>query len=166
MIAALFAVDSIGGMGWKGSMPWPSNKDDMKWFKTSTQNQIVVMGKKSWDSPDMPKPLPGRANIVFTNNFFECDSIEQVRGDVCEALLNIKRNNQKKNIFVIGGANLLLQSRPVLERAYITKIPGEYLSDVQIDVSSFLEGMTLFQKVNLGSCVVEEYHNAAISRSS
>ncbi len=166
MIAAVFAVDDIGGMGWDGSMPWPHNKDDMKWFKTITQNQIVVMGKKSWESPDMPKPLPGRHNVVFTNNFFECDDIEQIRGDVCEALSSIKKSNRRKNVFVIGGPNLLLQSRPVLEKIYLTRIPGEYLNDTSIDLETFLSGMTLKQTINLGSCKVEEYHNETISSST
>lgn len=166
MIAALFAVDEIGGMGWKGSMPWPNNKDDMKWFKTTTQGQIVVMGKKTWESPDMPTPLPGRSNVVFTNNFFDCDEIEQIRGDVCEALVTLQRHHRKKNIFVIGGPNLLLQSKPVLEKMYITRIPGEYLNDTSLNISSFLEDFTLGQSMNLGSCTVEEYINETISSST
>jgi dihydrofolate reductase len=164
MIAGLFAVDAVGGMGWQGSMPWPNNPDDMKWFKATTQNQIVVMGKKTWDSPDMPSPLPGRHNVVFTNNFFECDEIEQVKGDVCEALVSIKSANKKKNIFVIGGPNLLMQSRPVLERVYVTRIQGEYLNDTHLNINDFLTGMRLHQTVNLGSCIVEEYHNETIPR--
>lgn len=166
MIAAMFAVDDVGGMGWKGSMPWPNNPDDMKWFKATTQNQIVVMGKRTWESPDMPSPLPGRLNVVFTNNFFEQDDVEQIRGDVCEALKSLKQHNKKKNIFVIGGPNLLVQSKPVLERVYLTKIPGEYLNDTHINLKDFLDGMVLKQTVNLGSCIVEEYHNETISRSS
>ena len=47
MIAALFAVDEVFGMGHQGRLSWPSNSDDMKWFKTTTQNQIVVMGRKT-----------------------------------------------------------------------------------------------------------------------
>ena len=165
MIAALFAVDSVGGIGWKGSMPWPHNPDDMKWFKDTTQSQIVVMGRRTWDSPDMPSPLPGRVNVLFTQNFIPRDDIEQIRGDVCNALESIKHSNKKKNIFVIGGANLLEQSRPVLERIYLTRIPGEYLSDVKLDVAKFLEGMSLHQTINLGTCTVEEYHNETISPS-
>jgi len=114
----------------------------------------------------MPKPLPGRHNVVFTNEFFEQDDIEQIRGDVCEALKTIKQHNKKKNVFVIGGPNLLLQSKPILERVYITRVPGEYLNDTQINITDFLEGLTLHQTVNLGSCIVEEYHNETISRST
>ena len=166
MIAALFAVDNIGGMGWKGSLPWPHNRDDMKWFKTITQDQIVVMGRRTWESPDMPSPLPGRLNVLFTNKFIERDDVEQIKGDVCEALKSLKQLNKRKNIFIIGGPNLLLQSKPVLDRIYVTKIQGEFLSDTQINLSEYLDGMTLHQTINLGSCSVEEYHNEAISRST
>jgi dihydrofolate reductase len=165
MIAALFAVDEVGGMGNKGSLSWPNNKDDMMWFKTTTQGQIVVMGRRTWDSPDMPKPLPGRFNVIFTNDFFEADDVEQVKGDVCEALKALKHHHKKKNIFVIGGPNLLLQSKPVLERVYITRIKGEFINDTFINVNDFLEGMTLKDTINLGSCIVEEYHNETIQPS-
>jgi dihydrofolate reductase len=166
MIAAIFAVDEVGGMGYKGHISWPHNKDDMKWFKEATQNQIVVMGRKTWESPDMPKPLPGRLNVVFTNNFFPVDEIEQVKGDVCEALKALKQGNKRKKIFVIGGADLLAQSRPVLERVYLTRIKGEYLNDTVINVDEFLQGMTLINSINLGTCVVEEYVNETISSST
>jgi len=163
MIAALFAVDQAGGMGWKGSLPWPNNKDDMKWFKNTTQNHIVVMGRKTWESPDMPKPLPGRTNVLFTNNFMDREDIEQIRGDLCEALISIKKNYKKKNIFVIGGPNILLQSKPVLEKIYVTRIAGEYLSDTFIDLNFFLENTKLVKTINLGSCKMEEYEIATIS---
>lgn len=162
MIAALFAVDQAGGVGWKGCLPWPNNRDDLQWFKSTTQNHIVVMGRKTWDSPDMPKPLPGRTNVLFTNNFIDRDDIEQIRGNACEALLSIKKAHKKKNIFVIGGVDLLLQSRVALEKIYLTRIPGEYLNDTQIDIDSFLQGTTLVETRNLGSCIVEEYIIATI----
>lgn len=166
MIAALFAVDEVGGMGFKGQLSWPHNKEDMTWFKTQTQGQIVVMGRRTWDSPDMPKPLPGRFNVIFTNNFFDIDEVEQVRGDVCEALKALKTHHKKKKIFVIGGPNLLLQSKPVLEKVFVTRIKGEFIHDTYINVDDFLDGMTLVNKINLGSCIVEEYSNETISSST
>lgn len=166
MIAALFAVDEVGGMGFKGQLSWPHNKEDMTWFKTQTQGQIVVMGRRTWDSPDMPKPLPGRFNVIFTNNFFDIDEVEQVRGDVCEALKALKTHHKKKKIFVIGGPNLLLQSKPVLEKVFVTRIKGEFIHDTYINIDDFLDGMTLVNKINLGSCTVEEYSNETISSST
>lgn len=157
MIIALFAVDDTGGMGINGHMPWPHNKDDMQWFKKTTQGQIVVMGKKTWEAPDMPKPLPGRTNVLFTNNFIDNDDIEQIRGDVPEALTAIQKSNKKINVFVIGGPNLLVQAKPAIEKVFITRINGEYISDTVLNVPEFLEGFSLVDKKNLGSCFVEEY---------
>jgi len=166
MIAGLFAIDQAGGMGWHGTIPWPHNKDDMLWFKNLTQGHIVAMGRRTWESPDMPSPLPGRLNVVFTNRFFDRDDIEQVKGDIPEALTSLKKSHRKKHIFVIGGADILLQSKPVLERIYVTRIPGEYLNDVRLNLGDFLEGWTLEKTVNLGSCNVEEYHNGTVSSSA
>lgn len=157
MITALFAVDQANGMGWKGSLPWPNNKDDMKWFKTTTQGHIVVMGKRTWNSPDMPKPLPGRINVLFTNEFLERDDIEQIKGDTCEALKSISKTYRKKDIFVIGGPDILLQCKPVIERVLLTRIQGEYLSDTFIDLVYFLSGFEISKTMNLGTCTVEDY---------
>ena len=157
MIAALFAVDNAGGMGNDGNMPWPVNKDDMKWFKSTTEGHVVVMGKKTWHSPDMPKPLPKRHNVVVTNEFMDRTDIEQIRGDVCEGLKHIESKNPDLVTFVIGGANLLTQAKPVLDRAYITRIPGDYICDTVLDLNEFLKGFKLVNTIDLGSCQVEEY---------
>lgn len=162
MIAAIFAVDDKGAIGVDGGLPWPPNKDDMKWFREKTVGATVVMGKRTWESVDMPKPLPGRANVVFTNDFFDLDSVDQIRGNVCDALRCYQKEDKKGNIFVIGGVNLLMQSKPVLDKVFITRIPGEYRADTFINLEEFLEGFTLVEKTNLGTCVVEEY-NAAVS---
>lgn len=164
MISALFAVDDLGGMGLNGNMPWPFNKEDMIWFKKATEGQVVVMGKKSWHSPDMPKPLPKRLNVVFTNDFMDREDIIQIRGDVCEGLLTIENSYPDQEIFVIGGANLLEQAKPVLKKIYITRIPGKHESDVKINVEEFLSGFQLINSQQFTTCKVEEYE--AISRST
>lgn len=157
MIAALFAVDDNGGMGNNGCMPWPHNPDDMKWFKTTTQGHVVVMGRKSWESSDMPKPLPKRHNVVFTNNFIDRPDIEQIKGDVCEGLKYLEKQYPEQTIFVIGGPNLLMQAAPVIKRAYITRITGEYFCDTTLDLNKFLDEFTLVNTLDLKSCIVEEY---------
>lgn len=157
MIIGLFAVDNNGGMGNDLGLPWPSNKDDMRWFKGTTEGHVVVMGKRSWESHDMPKPLPKRHNVVFTNNFFDCDGVDQLSGDVIIGLEKLQQIHYDKDIFVIGGPNLLIQAKPLLERVCITRIPGEYFCDTYIDLDNFLEDFILVNTLDLGSCIVEEY---------
>ena len=36
MIKAIMAVDDNGGVSRDGSMPWPKNHKDLKWFKNHT----------------------------------------------------------------------------------------------------------------------------------
>ena len=40
-------------------------KDDLKWFKRHTKDNIVIMGYNTWCSLPV-KPLPDRLNIVLT----------------------------------------------------------------------------------------------------
>jgi dihydrofolate reductase len=157
MIIALFAIDAGGGIGNNGAMPWPALKEDLKWFKDTTKGHVVVMGKKTWLSPDMPKPLPKRHNVVFTNEFMDNDDIFQLKGDVCAGLVQMQENNTDMNVFVIGGANLLMQSKPVLEAAYITRIKDEYFCDTKLDMTEFLIGFSLVETIDLGTCKVEKY---------
>lgn len=159
MIIGLFAVDEAGGIGQNGGMPWPPNKEDFKWFRETTLNQVVVMGKTTWNSPDMPKPLPKRLNVVISNaSATEIPNAHAVlSGDVPKMLRFVELEYQDKDIYVIGGVNIFLQAKPALQKLYITRIPGTYDADTQINLESFLEGFILINTNDLGTCKVEEY---------
>ena len=159
MIIGLFAVDENGGVGHKGTMPWGPIKEDLQWFKQITLNQVVVMGKKSWHSPDMPKPLPKRTNVVISNALAtEIPNAHAVLGgNVPDLLKFVDSEYYNYDVFVIGGVNILLQAKPVLQKLYITRIPGTYEADTRIDLDTFLEGFILTNTNDLGTCKVEEY---------
>ena len=54
MICSILASTNLGGIGNRGTLPWPKHPQDMIWFKEHTENQIVVMGRNTWDDPKMP----------------------------------------------------------------------------------------------------------------
>ena len=64
MINAIMAVDDEGGISKNGSMPWPKNIEDLKRFKESTINNVVIMGRLTWVDPNMPTPLKNRINVL------------------------------------------------------------------------------------------------------
>lgn len=163
MIIGIFAVDDNGNVGNNGGMPWPPNKEDFKWFRTTTLNQVVVMGKATWNSPDMPKPLPNRINVVITNSPDQVDDVIYISGDL-PFILSSLNDRYKEDIYVIGGVNILLQSKSVLEKLYITRIPSAYIADTTLNLESFLEDFKLISTKELGSCKVEEYET--IQRST
>lgn len=75
MINAIFAADEVGGIGKANSLPWGSDRSiietDLKWFKMQTVDSVVVMGRGTWESLDMPTPLPRRINWVVTSSSVE-----------------------------------------------------------------------------------------------
>lgn len=157
MIIALFAVDEKNGIGKQGTIPWPTVKEDMKWFRDTTENQVVVMGRKTWDSADMPKPLPNRKNVVITNNFMNNPEIIQLSGDVITALDHVEEMFPENDIFIIGGADIISQAKESIECLFITKIQGEYMCDTHIDLKELLNDFILINTIDLESCTVEMY---------
>lgn len=138
MINAIFAVDYNGGMGFNGTLPWPHNAEDLDNFKNLTTGQVVVMGRRTWDDPKMPKPLPNRITYVATNR--PVAQAATISGDICENLLRLEELHAGKDIFVIGGAQLLEDARSLLDRVYLTHIKGSYRADTRMYVKEFLTG--------------------------
>lgn len=66
MIKAILACDDKGGVSKDGTLPWPHNSRDLKWFKDNTAGHIVVMGSTTWNDKHMPRPLPKRKNYLVT----------------------------------------------------------------------------------------------------
>ncbi len=137
-IAAIFAVDSNGGMGLNGSLPWPHNAPDLANFQRLTKNNVVVMGRKTWVDPKMPKPLKGR--IVYVASHSPAPYAVTFHGDVIGKLLELEEVHAGKEIFVIGGAQLIQDAKPILDRVYLTHFKNSYKVDTKINIGEFLKG--------------------------
>ena len=135
MIKAIFAIDSWGGMGYRGSLPWPHSKEDLQHFKTLTSGQIVVMGRKTYDDPKMPKPLPGRTSYVITHRPIK--GVLTINGDINQRLKALESYYTNKTIWVIGGPEILLETKDLIKEAHVTHFKAQYKSDVQLDTRGF-----------------------------
>jgi dihydrofolate reductase len=141
MIKAIFAVDYWGGMGLNGSLPWPHNREDLQYFKEQTEGHIVVMGRNTWDDPKMPKPLPNRSTFVVTNRPLGIKNynVSCISGNIPEQVRKIQEINPNKNVWVIGGPEILMSCRSLFEEVHITHFKAQYRTDVQIDLKKFLQ---------------------------
>jgi dihydrofolate reductase len=110
-----------------------SSKEDMKFFKEMTINNVVIMGRKTFESIG-GKPLLNRFNIVITtqqfselsstNNEVYCNSVE-------EAITLSKKLHPEKEIFIIGGGqiyNYCLENN-LVDKIYCNKFFEEKESD-------------------------------------
>ena len=133
MIAAIVAVDENWGIGYNGDL-LEHIPEDLKYFKALTTGNIVIMGRKTWDS--LPrKPLPNRLNVVITSqtNPNGCDLIngEWIKLSMDNIKFQLEYNNQEYDkYFIIGGGQIYKELLPFCERVYVTKI---YKSHENVD---------------------------------
>ena len=138
MIKSIFAVDHWGGMGHKGTLPWPHCPEDLAYFKKLTHNHIVIMGRHTWDDVKMPKPLPNRIAYVVTSR--PVSGVCSIEGDVAERALKIQKNYPNRDVWIIGGPKILMDTRHITQEAYITHFRGQFRTDVDIDLRTYLNG--------------------------
>ena len=133
-INAIVACDEEWGIGKDNSMPWPHNKQDMKWFKENTKNHVVLMGSNTWES--LPsKPLPDRINIVCTTKELGEPTVSTWTGDISTGIEYFKSLYKGRKLWIIGGANLYKQAIPLCDHIYLTRIKGVYGCNTFLDKS-------------------------------
>ena len=150
MIKAIMAIDEKGGISKGQSMPWPKNSIDLKWFKENTINNIVVMGRKTWEDPFMPTPLKSRINVLITNKNKELieGADYYLNGNVNNEIQNIQTEYKDKNIFIIGGSEIVKLTFNLIEQFYLTRIYGNYNCEKFINVSLIENNLNIIKKIN------------------
>lgn len=144
MIKAILACDEAGGVGNKGTLPWPHVKRDFQWFKQNTLGHVVIMGSSTYLDPDMPKPMPKRKNVVVTSKPENCPLADVIiSGNIIEGVQNIAKQNEGLITWVIGGPNIIEQTLGVIDEFYISRIPGTFECDVHLPMRKI---ETLFEK--------------------
>lgn len=143
MISIIAAVSDDLGIGRDNRLLWQI-PDDLKRFKKLTMGKCVVMGKKTWESLPV-KPLPGRKNVVLTDNrdeYFNCDATAYSLNDALTAC------SGQEEIFIIGGGSVYRQFMPLADRLYITRVHAKATAD------------TFFPEIDpfLWKPVLEEFH--------
>lgn len=120
------AVKGEGVIGRNNQLPWPKNPADLKFFKETTMNGTLIMGRKTFESLGR-RPLPGRENIVLSAS--PLDVSAEVK--VCHSLEDALTVASKENVFIIGGAEVYRQTMDKIEGIYLTQIGGSYLGDTK-----------------------------------
>lgn len=120
------AIGKNNELGNKGGLPLWNLKTDMERFKKLTQNKVVVMGRKTFESfPEKFRPLPNRRNIVLTR-----DKKWKVSGaENFESLERFLETNSPEEIWVIGGGEIYKQFIDKVDELHITHVEGKFPAD-------------------------------------
>lgn len=126
VLSLLVAADENNVIGKDNQLPWHL-PNDLKYFKNLTWAMPILMGRKTFDS--IGKPLPGRKSIVITRNKdWQHESVEVVHS--IEDAIDVAKQNDVKEIFVIGGAEIFKTSFEAANRIYLTRIHHQFEGDV------------------------------------
>ena len=142
MTTILVAYDENRVIGNKGKLPWEL-AEDLRLFKERTVDNIVIMGRKTWESLPI-QPLPKRINIVVSNSwhdklkdsgkwdysdFYLRPSLEKA---CFFAHLRAESYTPKKEIYIIGGAMIYEEAlkNNLVDKIVVSKVHGDYEGDV------------------------------------
>lgn len=136
IISLIAAVDQAGGIGKDGKVPWHISAD-LKFFKHTTMEHFVIMGRKTFES--IGKALPGRTNLILSaQSDFRPENTIVFHS--LELALDYAREQSEDEAFIIGGEKVFQQAMPFAQRIYLTRVDGEFDCDVffpQIDIDSW-----------------------------
>src|SRR5215471_9655863 len=96
---AAMSLNRVIGAGNK--IPWHL-PEDFKWFKQMTTGNVIVMGRKTFES--IGKPLPNRTTVVLTRSGTSIPSVRTV-STFCE-IEALAREFPERQIFICGGAQV------------------------------------------------------------
>jgi len=150
MIKAIMAVDEKGGISRGKSMPWPKNLKDLDWFKINTLNQVVVMGSGTWVDPFMPTPLKSRENILITSKDKSVypGANRYLKGDnIVQEIQNLEKIYTSRDIFIIGGSQIINNSISIVKEFYLTRIYGNFNCEKFINLEEIEKKMILKNKI-------------------
>jgi len=151
---AAMSLNRVIGAG--NRLPWHL-PEDFRWFKKMTVGQVIVMGRKTFES--IGKPLPDRTTVVLTRS-------ERALAGVQSApdLRRIDPNDpawQGKEVFVCGGAQVYALALPKCSDLYLTLVKRRVEGDAFFP--PFEERFELVEKlVDGGEFDILHYRNLRI----
>ena len=115
----IVAASENFGIGYKGKLLF-SIPEDMRYFKETTLNKVVVMGRNTYESLPV-KPLKNRVNIVLSGDIgFNPSGVTVCRS--AEATLKEIKKYPSDDVYIIGGGRVYRDFLDYCDTALITKV--------------------------------------------
>lgn len=125
------AVDKNWAIGYKGEL-LARVRADLKNFSAITTGHTVVLGSKTLSTFPGGRVLKNRTNIVMTRNENFRPEGAIIASSV-EQLLDIIKDMDTDEVYVIGGASIYTQLLPYCDTAIVTKFNKSYEYDAAIE---------------------------------
>lgn len=136
-ISGIMAVTEEGVVGRYNKLPW-DYPEELRHFRETVSGNIIIMGRKSYET--VPRRLCKDENtIVLSRKHDLLLEHAKVVNSLEECLEYIDRLDQKKRVYVIGGAEIadLFLKNNLLSYFILTIINKPYLGDTYLNLSHF-----------------------------
>lgn len=134
-----FPIGKNGGMAWD----FP---EDLKWFRKTTEHNIVVMGRNTYKAIG-EKPLQNRDNYIVSNSITETpEGFSGILHSI-DDIVKLHENTVFYDVYVIGGAELY---RSVLDADIVDEVLIDFI-DVEVP-----DADTFFQPLDLNKWKLDE----------
>lgn len=111
---AIAAMSENRVIGNKGGIPWHL-PEEFAWFKKKTMGDILVMGRKTYES--IGKPLPGRDTYLISRKKQEIPGVHSIND-----IKKLQDLRTKKTIWIAGGAEIYRQTFDFCDEIFLTQI--------------------------------------------
>ncbi len=158
-VSLIVACSENNVIGKDNDLIWHLPKD-MKFFKETTQNHFVIMGRKNFESiPHKYRPLPNRTNVVVTRQSTYAAEGCVVVNSIEQALVKAGEAKDEEP-FIIGGGEIyrLALEQNLIDRIYLTRIHKTYEGD-----TFFQELSSDWKLVNSEKHEADDKHECAYS---
>jgi dihydrofolate reductase len=119
---AIAAMSLNRVIGRAGKIPWHL-PEDFKWFKRMTVGQVIVMGRKTFES--LGRPLPHRETVVLSRSAFSFPGVKVI----CD-LDAIDPVQEPREVFICGGAQIYSLALPRCSDLYLSVVQQQLEGDV------------------------------------
>lgn len=159
MIKLIVAVDQDNAIGWQdGRLPWHLPAD-MRRFKELTTGDVVLMGRKTFDSLGRPSGLPHRHNVVITRG--SPSSLEDIvarKEPIYQTSLSTYAKSYRlipetdKDLWIIGGAEIYRYALElkIVDQIYLTQLHINSAGDVALGFDLYDVDLFRFQQLQNG----------------
>lgn len=139
LVSIIAAMDRRGLIGDEAGLPWHL-PGDLRRFRATTWGKPIIMGRKTFEF--IGRPLPGRFNIVLTQNPNYTAPGCRIARTFPEALSLAEdhlASTGAGEIMIIGGGKVYAEAIHRCYRLYLTIVDGAFTGNTYFPVQEFLQ---------------------------
>ena len=134
VVSLIVAVSENKVIGKDNDLVWHLPAD-MKFFKDTTKEHFVIMGRRNYESiPHRYRPVPKRTNVIVTRqDDYKAEGCIVVKS--VEEAIELAQKAGDIEPFIIGGGQIYKYAidNNLVDRVYLTKVHTEIDGDTYFD---------------------------------